>query len=106
MSLEKPFVFGGVFSTDKAKGASDRRERDRLLGGVYMVERFDDLKLQVEVMRAKVDVLERLISSGVPQIIDKDIVGVCEEVINSCIDNIRLSSGLLCEELEDILKMR
>lgn len=61
MSLEKPFVFGGVFSTDKAKGASDRRERDRLL---------------------------------------------CEEVINSCIDNIRLSSGLLCEELEDILKMR
>lgn len=106
MSLEKPFVFGGVFSTDKAKGASDRRERDRLLGGVYMVERFDDLKLQVEVMRAKVDVLERLISSGVPQIIDKDIVEVCEEVINSCIDNIRLSSGLLLEDLEDILKMR
>jgi len=105
VSLEKPFVFGGVFSTDKAKGASDRRERDRLLGGVYMVERFDDLKLRVEVMRAKVDVLERLISSGVP-LIDKDIVEVCEEVINSCIDNIRLSSGLLFEDLEDILKMR
>jgi len=70
-----------------------------------MVERFDDLKLRVEVMRAKVDVLERLISSGVP-LIDNDIVGLCEEVINSCIDNIRLSSGLLCEELEDILKMR
>ena len=104
MSLEKPFVFGGVFSTDKAKGASDRRERDRLLGGVYMVERFDDLKLRVEVMRAKVDVLERLISRV--SLIDKDILEVCEEVINSCIDNIRLSSGLLCEELEDILKMR
>ena len=70
-----------------------------------MVERFDGLKLQVEVMRAKVDVLERLISSGVP-LIDKDIVEVCEEVINSCIDNIRLSSVLLCEELEHILQLR
>lgn len=69
-----------------------------------MVERFDDLKLQVEVMRAKIDVLERLISSKVP-LIDKEILGVCEEVINSCIDNIRLSSGLLCEELRDALKM-
>lgn len=104
MSLEKPFVFGGVFSTDKAKGASDRRERDRLLGGVYMVERFDDLKLRVEVMRAKVDVLERLISRV--SLIDKDILEVCEEVINSCIDNIRLSSGLLCEELQDALITR
>ena len=70
-----------------------------------MVERFDDLKLRVEVMRAKIDVLERLISSRVP-LIDKGIVEVCEEVINSCIDNIRLSSGLLCEELQETLKMR
>jgi len=97
-----------VLSTGEHREASERSECDRILilGGVYMVERFDDLKLQVEVMRAKVDVLERLISSGVPQIIDKDIVEVCEEVINSCIDNIRLSSGLLFEDLEDILKMR
>lgn len=69
-----------------------------------MVERFDDLILRVEVMRAKIDVLERVISSKVP-LIDKEIVEVCEEVINSCIDNIRLSSGLLCEELRDTLKM-
>ena len=98
----------GVLSTEHEKEANERSECDRILilGGVVMVERFDDLKLQVEVMRAKVDVLERLISSGVPQIIDKDIVEVCEEVINSCIDNIRLSSGLLLEDLEDILKMR
>ena len=95
----------GVLSTEHEKEASERSECDRLfiLGGVVMVERFDDLKLRVEVMRAKVDVLERLISSRVP-LIDKDIVGVCEEVINSCIDNIRLSSGLLFEELEDILR--
>lgn len=33
------------------------------------------------------------------------VVMVEREVINSCIDNIRLSSGLLCEELQDILKM-
>ncbi len=96
-----------MLSTGEHREASERSECDRLLilGGVVMVERFDDLKLRVEVMRAKVDVLERIISSRVP-LIDKDIVEVCEEVINSCIDNIRLSSGLLCEELEDILKMR
>ena len=69
-----------------------------------MVERFDDLILRVEVMRAKIDVLERVISSKVP-LIDKEMVEVCEEVITSCIDNIRLSSGLLCEELRDALKM-
>jgi len=97
----------GVIVTEHEKEANERSECDRILilGGVVMVERFDDLKLQVEVMRAKVDVLERLISSRVP-LIDKDIVEVCEEVINSCIDNIRLSSGLLCEGLQDILKMR
>lgn len=105
MSLEKPFVFVGVFSTDKAKGASDRRERDRLLGGVYMVERFDDLKLQVEVMRAKIDTLERVISSSYP-LIDKGMVEVCEGIIDACVDNIRLSSGLLCEELQDALITR
>lgn len=97
----------GVLSTEHEKEANERSECDRILilGGVVMVERFGDLKLRVEVMRAKVDVLERLISSRVP-LIDKDIVEVCEEVINSCIDNIRLSSGLLFEDLEDILKMR
>lgn len=97
----------GVLSTEHEKEANERSECDRILilGGVVMVERFDDLKLRVEVMRAKVDVLERLISSRVP-LIDKDVVEVCEEVINSCIDNIRLSSGLLCEELQDALITR
>lgn len=96
-----------MLSTGERREASERSECDRLfiLGGVVMVERFDDLKLRVEVMRAKVDVLERMISSKVP-IIDKEMVEVCEEVINSCIDNIRLSSGLLCEELQEILEMR
>ncbi len=96
-----------MLSTGEHREASERSECDRLfiLGGVVMVERFDDLKLRVEVMRAKIDVLERLISSKVP-LIDKEMVEVCEEVINSCIDNIRLSSGLLCEELQEILEMR
>lgn len=97
----------GVLSTEHEKEANERSECDRLfiLGGIVMVERFDDLKLQVEVMRAKIDTLERVISSSYP-LIDKGMVEVCEGIIDACVDNIRLSSGLLCEELQDALITR
>jgi len=69
-----------------------------------MIERFQDLTVSVERLKAKIEVMEDLLVGRDPQI-DKEMVAVCKRVLKSGIEEIEASSGGLEEELDAVWKV-
>jgi len=69
-----------------------------------LIERFQELMVSVERLKAKIELIEDLLVGRDPQI-DEEMVSVCKSALESGIEEIKASSGWLEKELDGVWKV-
>lgn len=69
-----------------------------------MIDRFQNLTVSVERLKAKIELIEELLVGRDPRI-DEDMVSVCKRALESGIEEVKASSGWLEKELDGIWKL-